>query len=133
MTRTRRGLLAASITAGILLASAVPAMAGDAAPAAGSIVGHWTTKTQGVAQTVTFDRKGHVYGDAGCNRFTGSYTVTGSHLKIGPLASTMMFCDGKMNAESAFLTKLQAATSYSATSSTLHVFTPKDVMVLHAG
>ena len=25
----------------------------------------------GVAQTVTFDKKGNVFGDSGCNRFTG--------------------------------------------------------------
>ena len=115
MTRAARGLAAASMIAGILMATAAPAMAGDAAPSHGSVVGDWKTRTLGVQQTVTFDAKGKVYGDAGCNRFTGGYTITGDRIKIGPLASTMMYCEGKMDAEAAFLKKLQASTSFHAT------------------
>jgi heat shock protein HslJ len=132
MTRARRGLVAATMIAGILVATAVPAMAGDVAPSHGSVVGDWKTRTDGVKQTVTFDRKGHVYGDSGCNRFTGGYTAKDGKIKIGPLASTLMFCEGKMDAERIFLTKLEAAVSYQATDSVLKLFTPKDLMTLKA-
>ena len=70
-------------------------------------MGDWRTSTMGVKQTITFDDEGKVYGDSGCNRFTGGYKVKGDRITIGPLASTMMFCEGKMDAEAAFLNKLQ--------------------------
>ena len=131
MSRTRTGLLAAAFTATLLAVSAVPAMAGDSAASHGSVVGEWKTRTDGVKQTVTFDKKGRVFGDAGCNRFTGGYTVkSDGRIEIGPLASTMMFCEGKMDAERIFLTKLEAAVSYHATDTKLKLFTPKDVMTL---
>ena len=108
-------------------------MAGDASPAHGTLTGDWTTRTMGVKQTVTFDSKGRVFGDAGCNRFTGGYTVSADgSLKVGPLASTMMFCEGKMDAEAVFLNKLQNAVGYHATDTKLKLFTAKDVMVLKA-
>ena len=125
--------MAATMIAGLLVATAAPAMAGDATSSSGSIVGDWRTRTDGVRQTITFDSEGKVYGDAGCNRFTGGYTVKkNGTLKIGPLASTMMFCEGKMDAEQAFLTKLQAAVGFQATDARLKVFTSKDVMVFRA-
>lgn len=125
--------MAATMVAGLLVATAVPAMAGDGASANGSIVGDWRTRTDGIRQTITFDSEGKVYGDSGCNRFTGGYTVKkNGTLKIGPLASTMMFCEGKMDAEQIFLTKLQAAVGYQATDARLKIFTAKDVMVFRA-
>ena len=133
MTRATRGLVAASMIAGILVATAAPAMAGDAASSHGSIVGDWKTRTDGVRQTVTFDKKGNVFGDSGCNRFTGGYTVkSDGTLKVGPLASTMMFCEGKMDAEAAFLNKLQNVVAYKATDARLKLFTPRDLMVFKA-
>ena len=115
MTRTSRGLLAAAFAATLLAVTAMPAMAGDAASSHGSVVGDWRARTDGVKQTITFDSEGKVYGDSGCNRFTGGYTISGDRIKIGPLASTMMYCEGKMDAEAAFLKKLQASTSFHAT------------------
>ena len=133
MTRARRGLVAATMITGILLATAAPAMAGDVAGSSGSIVGDWKTRTLGVKQTVTFDAEGKVYGDAGCNRFTGGYTVKADgQIEVGPLASTMMFCEGKMDAEAIFLNKLQNVVAYKATDTKLKLFTPKDLMVLKA-
>ena len=52
-------------------------MAGDVSSA--SPVGNWVTATNGVKQTVTFTKDGKVFGDSGCNRFTGGYTVKGSN------------------------------------------------------
>jgi heat shock protein HslJ len=132
MTRTRTGLLAAAFTATLLAVSAVPAMAGDSPAAAGSVVGDWRTSTDGVKQTITFDSKGRVFGDSGCNRFTGGYTVKGSKIEIGPLASTMMFCEGRMDAEAAFLKTLQKAKTFTATDTVLKIYTKNDVLRLKA-
>ena len=71
------------------------------------------------SQTITFAADGKVYGDAGCNRFTGGYTVKGDRMEIGPLASTMMYCEGKMDAEQSLLKSLESVHSYSATTTTL--------------
>jgi copper homeostasis protein (lipoprotein) len=47
-----------------------------------------------------------VSGCGGCNRIGGSYEVTGDRLRIGPLASTMMYCEETMELEQRFLTAL---------------------------
>ena len=128
MMNGRRGLLVSAIAAGILLMGAVPASAGDVAMTR-SPVGDWRTHTNGVKQTITFAKDGSVFGDSGCNRFTGSYKVKGDRITIGPLASTMMACpEPQMSAEMTFLTRLQAAVSYHATSKVLKVFAPKDMI-----
>jgi heat shock protein HslJ len=49
-------------------------------------------------------------GRSGCNRYMGTWTMDEGRLRIGPLASTMMFCDGLMELERAFLDALQATT-----------------------
>ena len=46
----------------------------------------------GSAPSVTFDGEGNVYGNASCNRYRGSYQVTGEGLSMGLLATTMMAC-----------------------------------------
>lgn len=132
MTRARRGLVAATLATGFLLASMGTAHAGDTGGALRSPVGDWRTSTMGVKQTVTFDDEGKVYGDSGCNRFTGGYKVKGDRITIGPLASTMMFCEGKMDAEAVFLNKLQNVVAFQATDAKLRLFTPKDLMVFKA-
>jgi heat shock protein HslJ len=127
MTR-RRGLLVSAIVAGTLMLATSPAQAGDFASPM-SPAGNWRTHTHGVKQIITFTKDGKVYGDSGCNRFTGTYKVKGDHLTIGPLASTMMACpEPQMSAEATFLTRLQAAVAYHATSKVLRVYAPKDMI-----
>jgi heat shock protein HslJ len=46
---------------------------------------------RGTFPTVSFD-KGRVSGNAGCNRFAGSYNFARGRLSAGPLASTRMAC-----------------------------------------
>lgn len=48
-------------------------------------------------------------GRSGCNRYMGTWAVDDGRLRIGPLASTMMFCDGLMELEDAYLAALQGA------------------------
>jgi heat shock protein HslJ len=47
-----------------------------------------------------------------CNRFSGDYSLKGTTLTIGPIASTEMWCpspDGLMDVESRFITALSQA------------------------
>ena len=44
---------------------------------------------------------------AGCNGLSGSYALSGSTLTSGPLAATRMYCDGRMEHETALGTLLQ--------------------------
>jgi heat shock protein HslJ len=62
-----------------------------------------------------------VSGSAGCNTYSGSYTLDGTTLKIGPLASTMKACaDQAVNdQEQQFLAALQASTTYSQSGNSL--------------
>jgi heat shock protein HslJ len=62
-----------------------------------------------------------VSGSAGCNDYSGGYTIDGTTIKIGPLASTMKACaDEAVNAqEQQFLAALQAATTFDQTGNIL--------------
>lgn len=130
MSGIRLGLGAALISLLATTVTAVPANAGDvAAPTAKSPVGDWGTSTNGVKQTLTLTKDGKVSGSAGCNRFIGEYTVHGSDISFGPLATTLMACEESvMAAEATFLTRLGAAVSYRATKKRLWVAAPKDVI-----
>lgn len=69
-----------------------------ALPSASPIEGSWQIEAlngrpvlRGTRPSVTFD-KGRVTGNAGCNRFNGSYDFARGRLTVGPLASTRMAC-----------------------------------------
>jgi heat shock protein HslJ len=49
-----------------------------------------------------------VTGSTGCNRLAGSYSLRGSGLQFGPLATTKMACADGMAQEQAFLAALAA-------------------------
>jgi len=66
---------------------------------------------------------GTVAGKSGCNTYTGSYTASGSSLKVGPLASTRMACDQvAMDAEAAYLAAMDKAATYTAEGSKLTIY-----------
>ncbi len=121
----RRALAAACLLPVLAIALAAPVQAASGAPSGGRIVGDWTTSTDGIRQTVTFTRDGKINGDAGCNRFLGEYSVDGSTIDIGPLASTLMFCEGVMDAERALLKALEKSASYTVKGERLTLFGPK--------
>jgi heat shock protein HslJ len=54
-----------------------------------------------------------------CNRLTGSYTVDGSKLSIGPLAGTKMACGESQ--ESLYSGALAAAASFAISGDTLTI------------
>ena len=66
-----------------------------------------------VAATL-FLQDGQASGDAGCNTFSGDYTIDGDALTFGPMMSTMMICEGeKASTEAAYLAGFPLVASYS--------------------
>lgn len=74
-----------------------------------------TPALPGGKATLAFPEEGRVAGSGSCNRFTGSVTITGAQLKMGPLASTRMACmdNAVSQQEDAYLKALGAANRYS--------------------
>jgi heat shock protein HslJ len=71
-------------------------------------------ETVAVSPTIAFGADGTVSGSAGCNTFNGTYTIDGSAVSFGPLATTRMACpDDVMSVEDAFLLALDGAASWS--------------------
>jgi heat shock protein HslJ len=64
--------------------------------------------------TLTFSENNRLAGSSGCNRYMGSFKVTGKQFEIkSPLASTRMACpEALMRREKQFLEALSAAKSY---------------------
>ena len=76
-----------------------------------------------IAASATF-AGGNVSGNAGCNDYTGSYTVDGEVLTIGPLAATKKACGPAESAvETAFLTVMEKVATYSVSGDTLELKT----------
>ncbi len=72
----------------------------------------------GVRVDATFEPGDHntsaVFGTGGCNRFRGGWQQTGTTVKFGPLAGTMMMCEpAKMDTERKFLQTMEAVTTVS--------------------
>jgi heat shock protein HslJ len=62
-----------------------------------------------VRPTISFSGDGTVTGNAGCNTFNATYTVTGDTIEIGPIMSTKMACEEPMaTVEAAYLAALEA-------------------------
>ncbi len=96
--------------------------------AAGGLAGTWratgylnagktgfVSVTIGTTLTATFATDGSLSGSAGCNDFTGTYTVDGGKLTVGPLASTRKLCstpDGIMDQEADYLAALSSAVTF---------------------
>jgi len=76
----------------------------------------------GVKIEVAFQPDGRITGTGGCNRFFGGYTVSGHHIKIGPLASTRKGCPGLLRLETSFFATLEAAASFEQIGATLVLF-----------
>ena len=62
---------------------------------------------------VRFGGGGRLAGHGGCNRFTGSYKLTGDAIELGPLAVTRMAClKPVMDHEARFLRALESAARF---------------------
>jgi heat shock protein HslJ len=76
----------------------------------------------GVHMVVSFNPDGRITGYGGCNRFFGGYTISGDHIKIGPLGSTRKGCPGLYLLEGKFLSLLQSAKSFEQDDTSLTLF-----------
>lgn len=101
----------------------VPMVAAEPAKAAPSMAGlelagtEWVLETLAgkpraadLRSTVAFDTDGRITGDAGCNRYFGSYAVDGDAIAVGHLGATQMACAPEVMAqEDRFLDALGSA------------------------
>lgn len=88
---------------GLLLTLGLAACTAGGSPA--SVQGEWKLVSYGSASeqvpavadvetSIKFDAEGQMGGNVGCNGFGGEYSVEGDTIKLGPVMSTMMFCEG---------------------------------------
>lgn len=92
-------------------------------------VGGMASPVGGTQVTAQF-ADGQVAGSAGCNNYTAGYTVDGDSLTIGQAAVTMMFCDGLMDQEQAFLAAMQSSSSFKLETEQLHILNEKGQVVV---
>ncbi len=86
---------------------------------------------QAISASATF-AAGRLSGNAGCNDYTGSYTVDGSKLTIGQIATTMKACGPAETAvETAYLAALGRVATYSVGSGTLDLKTAEGKVGIH--
>lgn len=71
-----------------------------------------TLSTVPVTVTAVFTPTGELNGKGACNSYNGSYEVSGNDLTIGPVAMTMMFCEGLMDLEQAYVAMLGDVGAY---------------------
>lgn len=55
---------------------------------------------------ITLGSNSRAFGRGGCNQFFGDYKLEGEKIHIGPLATTMMYCEKTMAVEDAFFRAL---------------------------
>jgi heat shock protein HslJ len=114
--QTRRPGLAGFALAALLAGCAAVPAAVEPPPLDGTA---WTLATlpgtapvAGTTPTAEF-ADGRIAGTDGCNRYTGSYEVTGGTLRVSRLASTMMACAPEIAAQArAFTDALTTARTY---------------------
>jgi hypothetical protein len=74
---------------------------------------------------------GRVSGSAGCNRYTGGCTASGSALSVGPLATTMKACPPPASeVEAVYLAALATVASYAQTIDRLTLFDASGAVVI---
>jgi heat shock protein HslJ len=85
---------------------------------------------------IEFDRdQKRVSGSSGCNRFTGSFEIDGSRLKLSRIASTRRAClDGEVqHVEMSFLQLLEATTRFEVQRNTLRLYANDRLGLVFAG
>jgi heat shock protein HslJ len=114
-------IVSISICAAMIILSACATTASQ--PGGGDLTGKvWaltelkgTPPAAGVGISAQFSSDGKVSGSAGCNRYNGTYTLSGNSITFSsPLATTMMMCEqAVMDQESAYLQALGEAKTFS--------------------
>ena len=129
MLRSVPVLVVGAVSAGVLASTAATAVAmssqvSAASPLTGKI---WVLSSlggkaplQGTELTAEFIAKRRVSGSAGCNRYAGTYKVSGSSIRTSPLATTKKACAEPIERqETAFLKALAGARSFAVSGATL--------------
>lgn len=82
------------LQAGAIGLAAVALLAGCAGtPSGASPAGTWGS-AEGGKPNLTIESDGGFSGTDGCNRLTGTGTIDGDTITFGPIASTLMACEG---------------------------------------
>jgi putative lipoprotein len=83
---------------------------------------------------LTFDGKGNVTGNGGCNSLGGKYSVDGDQITFTDITSTLMACDdARMAQESAVTQVLSGTTEYEIKDNTLTLTNGDSVLIFSAG
>lgn len=83
----------------------------------------------GEKRNLAFDeQQRRVFGDAGCNRFSGSFEANGTSLKLSRLLSTKMACadEDANRLETRFLEALEHVTRFEVRGTTLRLYSGQD-------
>jgi ABC-type amino acid transport substrate-binding protein/heat shock protein HslJ len=75
--------------------------------------GQSTPVLEGSAVAISFQANGNYAGNGGCNDYSGTYSVNGSQITIGPASSTGKLCDEAVTQqENAYFSLLPTAATY---------------------
>lgn len=88
--------------------------------------------------TAVFGNDSRVSGNAGCNDYSGGYTLDGGLITIGPLVSTEKYCHspgGVMEREQVYLSLLQTSTRFNVDGDelVLSYYDQKQLLVFRRG
>lgn len=82
------------LQAGTVAFAVVALLAGCAGtPSGDALVGTWGSTDSG-KPNLTIENDGAFSGTDGCNRLTGNGSIDGDTITFGPMASTLMACEG---------------------------------------
>jgi heat shock protein HslJ len=113
-----------SICVGMMILAACASSAGDLTGKVWALTElNGAPLPAGVGISAQFTSNGEVSGSAGCNRYSGTYTISGNSITFSsPMATTMMMCDESVMAqESAYLSALGEAKTYTVKGDQLSV------------
>jgi heat shock protein HslJ len=74
-------------------------------------------------------KEGAIFGSAGCNGYTGTYTLDEDRIKINLLGITAMFCEDAMDIEAAFIAALQDELTYEIQSDRLTLLSDNNRLI----
>ena len=86
--------------------------------------------TAGRAPTLRLADSNQASGFAGCNQFSGSYSLASESLKFSALAMTRMFCAETADLEQGYVSALQATGSYRVSGTRLELLSDPRIVAV---